>query len=336
MQDLVTPTRLIYLPKEGLQGENIPSHVLWQNMQVKSVEVTYQPPLKPDQIFNARHWEVKNHNLIIKELELDGYIGLSFQSSKVADLETVVSVGYSIHLSNGKAIKETRKIKLFRPQLELEMPQANKVVIDPATGFVKGRLRIKNIGRGALIVHISATEDSQTKFETPRDYLEFVQKFVLDLEQELKSLGKEFPKFQPLLDEMMAWEEDPRDFIELNTAEREEFSRYAEKLASVLASDKQLLQSFVEAYAKALAKNTEFIESVRKVIQAYESFVSKDILLANPFDEVCLADKKGEIRMKILQTDRVFDKYKEIMLPKIELTCSQPCHFPIYRLFEWR
>jgi len=333
VEDQFKTKSFIYLPSEGLQGEDIPSHILWENVKVESIQVSFHSPLKVKEIFNAEAWEIHDNDIVVKKVELDGYIGLSFESSKVSALEVVVPVEYLIYLSNGDVIRETKEIKLFRPELEIKV-LTKEITFNPSTGFVRGRIGIKNIGRGLLIMHISTTEDSPTELETPPDELEFAEKFVSDLYEELYELAKEFPQFHPLVDEMVEWEE--KDFMEFSAEERDKFSEYMNKLTSVLASDRKLLQGFTEAYAKTFARNTELIEAVRKFIRVYESLVSKDILLINPFEEVVLTGKKAEIVLEISQTDRVLDKYEDITLPKIELTSSQAVRVPIYRLFEWR
>jgi hypothetical protein len=33
------PTYSVYLPNEGLQGEDIPSNITWENMEVDSIEL---------------------------------------------------------------------------------------------------------------------------------------------------------------------------------------------------------------------------------------------------------------------------------------------------------
>ena len=332
VEDHFKPSCFIYLPNEGLQGENIPSHILWDNMKVESIQVSFRSPLKLKDVFNAECWECHDNNLVVKKVELEGYIGLSFESFKVPDIEVLVPVEFIIRLSDSNVIKRMKEIKLFRPQLKMKIP-TKEINIDPKTGFVKGRIGIKNVGRGILIMYISTTEDSSTKLETPQKYKEFAERFLLDLHEELSALGKEFPQFEGLLDEMISWE--TKDFMKLSPEERDKYIGFVNKLADLLASDKNLLIGFAEAYAKALTRNTELIEAIRKVIKLYESLVSKDILLINPFEEAILTGKKEEIMLKILQTDKVFDTYEDITLPEIELKSSEEIRVPIYRLFEW-
>jgi hypothetical protein len=332
VEDHSKPHWSIYLPKEGLQGENIPSHILWENIQVDHIQISFSLPLKLENVFNAKSFESQNDSVIIKKMELDGYVGLSFKSVKMHEIEIRVSVEYLIYLSDNVVLKETKEITLFRPQLMVNVP-TNEISIDPVTDFVKGRAQIKNVGRGTLIMNFSTTKDSQVKLETPREYREFETKFSSDLYEELSNLGREFPSFRSYLDEMRSWDE--KDPMMISMDERNQYMEFANRLAGTLASDRKLLQNFVDAYVKAFTKNSKFIEIIRRIIKVYESLVSRDILLTNPFDEVVLTEKKGEIALKILQTDRVFDDYKDFILPKIVLTSSEKVRFPIYKLFEW-
>lgn len=332
IEQLIKPKSFVYLPKEGLQGEVIPSHILWENAEAEYVQISFSSPLKFKEIFNVESYEIQNNSIIVRKVELEGYIGLSFESVKVPDLETIVPVEYSIKLTNGEMIKKEQRIKLFRPQLEINV-QTNEISINPETGFVKGRIGIKNVGRGTLIMGISATEDSSMQLETPPEHREFAEKFNSDVVDELSKLAKEYPKFQPAFEKMLEWEK--KELIELSSEERNELLEYSKRLASFLASDKNLLQSFVEAYQKALAKNAELIEAIGKFIRVYESLVSKDLLLINPFDEVVLTGERNEIALEIEQTDRVYDDYEDVPLQKIRLVSSHPVRIPIYRLFDW-
>ena len=106
-------------------------------------------------------------------------------------------------------------------------------------------------------------------------------------------------------------------------------------MGNVLASDPDLLLRFAEAYAKAFARNTQFIEAVGKFIEVFESLVSRNVLLMNPFDEVDLTGETNQISLQISQTDHLFDDYEDITLPEIKLVSSQPTKVQVYKLFSW-
>ena len=111
-----------------------------------------------------------------------------------------------------------------------------------------------------------------------------MKKFETDIMAELSQLPELFPNFRPIFDEMFNW--GNRDVLELSDDERTELNEYSAKLTTVLASDKDLLRGFLNAFAKAIAKNSELIESVRRVVKLYDSLVSKNILLINPLEDL--------------------------------------------------
>jgi len=337
--EIVDRTRVrsfIYLPKEGLQGEDIPSHILWENARAKTIQISIREPIKIKHVFNVQNYEVQKNNIIIDEIEVEGYVGLSFKTTKVSDLEIVVPLDYSIHFLNGEVIRKTKKIRLFRPQLDVKT-ENKEITVNPNTGFVRGRVKMKNIGRGTILMAIMETEDSSVKVQPSPEYSEFAEKFLSDLYVEMEKLAGRFPQFQRILEEMQKLERMAlTDLLEEEQDKlKDRFQRYSNDLSTVLASDRDLLQGFVDAYRKALSKNSELIELFRKFVKVYESLVSKNILLMNPFDEAVLTGKREEIRLTIAYTDRVFDKYEDITLPKIYIASSDPVRIPLYRLFEW-
>ncbi len=334
LKEITTELRsFIYLPKEGLQGEDIPSHLLWVNAKANRAKISFLPPLKCKEVFNAEKYEIRDNEVIIEKLEQEGYIGLSFESSKVRELEVVIPVEYIVHMSNGDVIKEERKIKLFKPQLVIKPPKNHEIEVNPKTGFIKGRINVTNIGRGTLAIKISTTEDSSTELVTPPEHREYAEKYNSDLLEELSELATEFPKFKSIFDETIEWNE--KDLREVLSKERNELLEYLNKLTNVLAKDKELLQGFVEAYMKAAAKNSEYIEAIRRLVKLFESMVSRNIILANPLDELILQGRMEEVSLKISQTDKVFDEYDDIVLPKIQLKGSEAMRIPIYKLFIW-
>ncbi|WNZ29985.1 MAG: hypothetical protein IAX21_03765 [Candidatus Bathyarchaeota archaeon] len=322
----------VYLPSEGLQGEDIPSHLLWENTNVKSIEIQYQHPLIFKEIFNAASYEEKDGYLVVDKIEWDGYIGLTFSSKKITELEKTIPVKYILNLPNGQAIEVIKKINLFRPQLEIKVP-SKKININSSTGFIKGRIDIRNVGRGTLIIQVATKDDSPTKLLTPPEHREFLQKFEADVLQELSNLTEPFPEFAPILEEMQRW--DRMDFLELKEQDKKELVDYMNKMTGVLADNKKLLLGFLNAYAKALAKNSELLEAVRRVVTLYDSLVSKNIFLINPFDEITIEGKKATVKLTISQTDKLFDEYEDIQLETIEIESSGEYKLPVYRLFSW-
>jgi len=331
-EEITKTPYIVYLPSEGLQGEDIPSNITWQDLDVDSIKVTFHEPLKLKEIFNASIYDVKENEVIAKDIEVKGYLGMSFETSKIDQIETELPVDYVIHLRNGDQIEEHKNIKLFKPQLRVRLPK-NNISIEPKTSYVKNRIGIKNIGRGLLIIRIKVASDSQCKISTPREYQEWVSKFNADVTEELTALSQEFRQLQPFMDYLLSCAD--KEYLELTDEEKEEFKRKLTGLATLLASDRDLLRGLVESYARTLMKNNQFQDALRKVITVYQSLVTKDILLLNPLDEVLVENKGGTLKLEILITDNVYDNYKDVVLPEIKIEAEPNTRLSIYKLVDW-
>ena len=330
--ELVKPRVLVYLPGEGLQGEEIPSYVLWENLKVKSIRIDFHPPLAIKGVFNVASFEEKEGAIIAKGFEVGEYLGLSFTSQKVEDKEVRLPVEFDLELENGEIRKEMKSVTLFRPQIGVTSPRQSKIAFDSRTHFVRGRIRIRNIGRGVMLTKIVSADDSPIQIETPPEHVEYAEKINANIEEELGKVADGFPLFRPYWEQMLIWSE--KDPIELNPEEREKLLIFFNDLGKVLAGNKKLLLSFVEAYAKALARNIEIIERIKLMIKLYETSVTMNILLTNPFDEVVLTKEKEFLVLKIEHTDSVLNKYDDVML-KVEVSGEPGAKIPLYQLFEW-
>ncbi len=322
----------LYLPTEGLQGEEIPSHVTWENMDFESIKISFQAPLKFKEVYNTEHPEIHDDCIIVKNVEMEGYLGLIFESSKTPAIELHAQVTYSISLSSGQVMQEAREICLFRPELVIQSAP-ERIRVNPITGSAENQLLIRNVGRGTLILYVDTIEESPLSIATPADQSELLQRIESDFRDEMLRLEKEFPQFQPILEEMFEWEE--RNSIQVIREERERYVDYMDRLSKAMMSNKQFLSEFLGAYAKVVIKNIEILELMKRFVELYESLISKNILLMNPLDEILVTDSVEVILLRIFQTDRIFNNYEDITLPKIELVGENAGRVPVYNLFGW-
>jgi len=335
-----TKSITVYLPSEGLQGENIPAHILWDNnLGIKTIRIFFTSPLKVKNVFNVKKWELNGNVLLIDEVEVDGYLGVLFETYVMDDTEVTSTVEFKLMSDDDfKEIKRT--ITMFRPQFEVKKV-SREIVINPDTGHVYGRIEAKNAGRGLLILKISATDKSPTKVETPIKYREYIERFEKDFLEEFFRLSKEFPQYEFLFDETRKWfeKETNKKIMKLNENEKKRYKMFLERLSDTLAKDTDFLEKFLSAIMRAFVKNSEFINEIRRIVTLFESIVSNDIIVTNPFDEVILTHEKNEINLSVLQTDAVLNEYEEVTLPKIVLKISKkvefPFKFPLYKLIKW-
>ncbi|MHA1909802.1 MAG: hypothetical protein ACW98Y_21080, partial [Candidatus Thorarchaeota archaeon] len=257
-----------YLPGAALQGEEIPSHIIWDDSQIERIQISFQHPLKFKEVFNAKIQEINERYVVISEIELSGYVGLVFESFKASHLDISVEVNYSLLQSNGEAIEEKREICLFRPELEvIEIP--TRITVNTITGAVDNPIRIKNIGKGTLILNAKSTRGSQLAIQTPLEHTELLSRINSELTEEMDRLGKEFPQFKPLLDKLINFE--TQGFLDLLDSNRDNYQGVIREFSIALTTNSEFRREFVGAYTKIMIKNIEAFELIRRFVRFYES-----------------------------------------------------------------
>ena len=122
----------IFLPDEGLQGEDIPSHIIWKNMNYSDIMINLPPILRLKEIYNVNEdqWVMNQNTLTVKDVEVDGYLGLLFESIRSdEEKEKYGEIDYRFINTEDKIIFQTKKsIRLFRPFVFFEdVPQGIKI-----------------------------------------------------------------------------------------------------------------------------------------------------------------------------------------------------------------
>ena len=321
----------IFLPNDGLQGEKIPSHILWDDIEADSIVISFQSPLIFKEGYNATEWDLTDNKLTVQNIEVNGYLGLVFESEKTVDLEKSTVVEYSI-FNGDKVFSEKKEITLFKPLLNIESVNT-PIRINPDTGYVSSKIVIKNIGLGTLILELSTSDESDIKNVTPIKEKEFQERFEIDFLGELKSLKAEFPSHSSIISEIFTWE--GKTIIELTEDERRDFMDFNTRLSDAMASNNDFLQGFIEAIVNSFLKNTEIIDRIHRMVKILESLVSKNILLINPFDVFNFKMGENEVIFKIKQTDRILDDYDDVVLDKLTFISESSGEILVYKLFDW-
>jgi hypothetical protein len=67
-----------FLPKETLQGADIPSHVLWKDIPFSHIEVNFPSQIKVKDVFNVAKdsWKKEKIGIMIQKVEINGYLGI--------------------------------------------------------------------------------------------------------------------------------------------------------------------------------------------------------------------------------------------------------------------
>ena len=160
------PIESIFLPDEGLQGEDIPSHIIWKDMNYSDIRIIIPPILRIKEIYNVNEdqWVINQNTINIKGVEVDGYLGLLFESLRTdEEKEKEGLIDYRFINTKGEIIFQTQKaIRLFRPFIFLEdVPQSIKISFPEKE--INNKIKLTNRGEGTAIIRIETTEKSELR-----------------------------------------------------------------------------------------------------------------------------------------------------------------------------
>lgn len=318
----------IFLPDEGLQGEDIPSHIIWKNMNYSDIMINLPPILRLKEIYNVNEdqWVMNQNTLTVKDVEVDGYLGLLFESIRSdEEKEKYGEIDYRFINTEDKIIFQTKKsIRLFRPFVFLEdVPQGIKISFPDKE--VDEKIKITNSGDGTAIIGIKTTEKSEIRETSSKIEEDFMNEFIKDLEKEIFRLKEEFPAYSQFLDKFFQFEKKP-DW---------ETGEFREELEQMIEKDEEFLYALANSFARAIMDNIHFETIIESVISYLDSLATNKILIYNPLDVIEVSETPKRICLKILQKDLLMEDYDPIEIPLIEISANKPDIIELHRLFEW-
>ncbi|MCK4730908.1 MAG: hypothetical protein KAT65_00490 [Methanophagales archaeon] len=322
------PIESIFLPDEGLQGEDIPSHIIWKDMNYNLIRIIFPPILRLKEIYNVSEdqWVMNKNTLTVKGVEVDGYLGLLFESLRSdEEKEKYGEVEYRFINTEDKIIFQTKKsIRLFRPFIFLEdVPQSINIVFPNKE--IDKKIKLTNSGEGTAIIGIETTEKSEIR-ETPSKIVEdFMSEFIKDLEKEILRLKEEFSAYSQFLDTFFLYEKEPKWEIE----------EFVDDVEQIMEKDKEFSHALVQSFAWAIMNNIHFDTIIESFVSYLDSLATNKILIYNPLDVIEVSETPKRIDLKVLQKDLLMKEYDPLEIPTIVISANMRDIIELHRLFEW-
>lgn len=323
------PVVSIFLPDEGLQGEDIPSHIIWRNMNYRNIRINLPPFLKLKEIYNVNEdqYEIIQNDLFVNEVEVDGFLGLLFESARSnTEKEEVGETSYQFLNTENQFVFQTKKtIHLYRPFVFMESVPSS-IKIDFTEKKIDNKIKINNTGKGTAILEIKTTEKSDIHETTPAIIQDFLDEFIKDLDKEIDRLKGKYPSYSPFLDKLSTFEEDP-SYDEVEEL-FDEFERIIEK-------DGEFVSELANSFAWCIMNNIHMETIVESFVSYLNSLATTKILLFNPIEVIEVSEKPRRIDLKISQKDFLMKDYEPIEIPPIEISANTVGNIELHKLFEW-
>jgi len=326
------PVKSLFTPEYALQGEDIPAHIIWQSLDYDHIRIQLFPYLFVKDVFNAKYeYDKDSHTITIKEVEMEGYIGLVFGSKTIEDASYKGKLVFSFIGRVGTPVyQETREIEMFRHDLVLrKIPEVIK--IDPMKKFVHNRIPIKNQGKGTVLLIFITSANSELQKITPNSIEEFERKFHNDLCESFSKVKKEFSQYSDLIDDFLA-------YLQVGWESYDDLRKVkilSQRITEGFYENEEFFKSFWTGFGEALSKNINMQTLPDKILKYLNSLVARKIILLNAEDIIKVCKKPKTLKLELMPTDLLLNEFSLTKLPSIKIIGSQEGEIEIFRLFEW-
>jgi len=326
----------LYLPEHCLQGEELPSHILWDKHKFIEIEIHFPQYLKIKEIYNVSQEDYKYEPgfLKIEKVKSNGYMGLVFGTKKID--EHTIEAEIQFKISDGYRWKEYNKnVLLFRPDIQIiDTPKTINIYYNERTKSfeIDGKLKLKNNGRGTAIIGLVANEESEVKLSDPPEFEDFRESLFSFLKRVFPKLKEKYPRYSEFIDNYLHILSNPHIFSNYELMEKAK--EIVDDLRNILDNDPAFAEAFsslvIGAYIRCIYQVTE-IETFAYYIRQIEK---ENIILINPTD--LLEFKKGNCKFEgnILVTDLANNKYQELKISEVEFNVNTSCSIPVYGIID--
>lgn len=317
-----------YLPNEALQGEDIPAHVTWDNLDWDTIIITYSDSIDVEDVYNVLPdcLQKENHRMIIKSTEIDGYIGLLFKTNLKKGIEIIAELDLEILKDKKAVLKEKRKCQLLHPELKiLSVPDCIKI----SNNKITNRIKIKNIGYGTLILRIMPIKENNIKIDIPPDLKKTLNDFEVHFKNRIGQLKSKYtePECQKIIDLILKKENiniedslEPLDNLYYKVKDNEDFIE-------------DLSKSFKSAYLQTVDIQKRIVDPI---ISYFSHSMSKNLyMLENIFTRIYYNGGKQILHVKILSNDLLNQKYPDLEFSPITIISDNEGSIRLMDVFEF-
>lgn len=207
------PIKSCFFPKEALQGQDIPSHILWNDFTFDYLKITHTKNLTFKEAYNVSkdNLIVHDNSVIIRQVEVDGYLGIIFYSKILPKKSEDDKIEFSFYRKDEIIESMIFFTHLFRQDIRvIETP--SEITVNPISGNAEPKICIRNFGKGTAIVEVDITEDSKIEKKHPKFLMDFVESTIERIDVEMMRLRRNFPEFDSLISKIEAYSKQPVEF----------------------------------------------------------------------------------------------------------------------------
>ncbi|MCD4822931.1 MAG: hypothetical protein K8R11_12990 [Methanococcoides sp.] len=317
----------MFLPKEGLQGEEIPSHITWDNLEYDQISLDFPDFLKIKEIYNVSALEndCSACSIDIVSPDVDGYVGLLFESLRSECEKKLTGFVTFSFIRNGTVFyRKKKEISLHRPLIEvLQVPLSINISFPEKE--IDNKICISNIGDATSVLVLMTAEESEIAEDLSDDQKQSLDEISKSLEDEVLFLKETYPKHSILLDDFLNIARDP----ELPSKD------FNNRFEETLLNDSIFSDSFGDSIQRIFITNIKFKSLINSFVAYTESLVGSKIFIFNPFTIIPLSEEPKTILLRLVQSDLLLSEYDPIEIQPITISANSKGAIELHKLFNW-
>lgn len=322
-----------FFPKEALQGEDLPAHVIWSDLEYDFIKIELSDSIRFKEGYNVSSdsIEISENLVIIKNVEVDGYLGLVFSSEILSDNSAYREVKLSFLYNNDVIESLCFNVYLFRPDIVIDGIPEN-ILVNIETGVSKEKILVKNLGDGTAIIDIETVGESELQKHYPEFLKRFIEEYIEGVKFGISKLKEDFEDFKDLLDKVEKYLLYPPKYDEQSL---NEFKDFMGELEYALEKRNELGDALSEMLVEIIIRNTEFSNFYQLVSEYINSIGKHKILLRDPFNVITLSNKPANLKIQIKCIDLLKQMCVTISPPSIQIYSDKHGEVALFKLFHW-
>lgn len=327
------PVKSYFFPKEALQGEDLPSHIIWSDLEFDCIRINHSRAFTLKEVYNVSDKDISTKEGLIQidKVVVDGYLGIVFSSRILPEKALDEKIQYSFILGNQIIESLTSTIHLFRPDVVVsDVPP--QISVSLPSGEISPRILINNFGEGTAIVDIVTTPKSELQKHRPQFVETFIQEYIEGVESGITQLKNDFKEYSALLDKIEMYLTRPVKFEEKSL---KAFEKFEDELATAIEENEEFIKALAEMLAEIILRNSEFSNLYQFVLDYINSIGKEKMLVRDPFNVIKLPKKPAILKVKIKCIDLLKQMCTTMTLPPISVSSKQGGEIALFKLFEW-
>ncbi len=323
----------VFLPDNALQGEDIPTFVLWNDVDYDHIIVKKHKCCTLKEIYNVAEnaYEIFDNQIIINSVEVEGYLGFVFESTRSESLLVDAHLTYCFMKNGDCVIERKHDLVLFRPELEVKYAPERLII---ENGRITSRkIELQNIGEGTCNLVFKASENSEVKISQPKRLREFFEGFTKTFNEEVKKVETKYTNYDWVFEDLLFLANSL--FDPSNKPLMEEMNFRFNRLDDAMEDNEELYRDVIRIYTVSIFKNISIITVMEQFIEYLQSIAKNRVKLVNSLDSIQLTKGDNIIELELHYTDLLLSEIPPIILDPISITSDDEVDLSIYYLFDW-